>query len=214
MLQHHVDRLREAGYPIVIATTTNEADAPVVDAAAALGVAVFRGSETDVLSRYAGAIRQYCLDVVVRVTSDCPLIDGSMVASGIEAFCSEYPARSTYVSNVIERSYPRGFDFEVMSAAAILEADAIAVAPSEREHVTPYVRNSVALENVRHVKRPADASHYRVTLDTKDDLSLIQELIENHDAGSLDAEGIIDVLDLHPWLPRLNGHIEQKKLDD
>src|SRR5690606_18445145 len=82
-LEHHLDRLREADAPVIVATTTNASDDPLADRAESLGYSVFRGSEHDVLSRFAGAAREHALDVVVRVTSDCPLIDGDLVNRGI-----------------------------------------------------------------------------------------------------------------------------------
>jgi spore coat polysaccharide biosynthesis protein SpsF len=211
MLAHHVLRLRRAGLPVYVATTTNATDDPIVAAAAELGVEVHRGSEDDVLARFAGTIEEFGLEVVARVTSDCPLIDGALVAAGIRAF-DEAGDPDLYLSNTLERSYPRGFDFEVFSATALLNADRDARSPAEREHVTPYLYSG--RQPTRALRRASDASHYRVTLDTPDDFELIRRLIEDHGAADLDAEQIIAVLDAHPELAALNAHVEQKKLGD
>jgi spore coat polysaccharide biosynthesis protein SpsF len=211
MLEYHVTRLSRAGLAVYVATTTNASDDPVVELAEHLGCAVFRGSEDDVLSRYAGCVRQYGLDTVVRTTSDCPLIDGRLVARGV----AEFEAAGDpwlYLSNGLRRTYPRGFDFEVFSATALIDADSHATTPTQREHVTPYLYQGNGRVHLREFTRSADASHYRVTLDTPDDFRLLKTLIEDHRAADLDAEGIITVLETYPGLADLNAHIEQKKL--
>lgn len=214
MLQHHLDRLSQAHLPVYVATTTNETDDPVVAAAAELGVPVHRGSEDDVLSRFAGAIEEFGLDVVVRVTSDCPLIDGDLVRHGIDTYLTAGDP-DLFVSNTLERTFPRGLDFEVFGAAALLAAHADADQPAEREHVTPYLyANRSGRTTIRQITRPTDASGFRITLDTPDDMELIRRLIEDHHAAELDAEHLIAVLESHPELASLNGHIEQKKLGE
>lgn len=212
MLEHHLRRLGAAGVPIAVATTVNDTDDPIVEAAGRFGAPVFRGSESDVLSRFVGAADALGLDVVVRVTSDCPLIDGDVVAQGIAAFlqCDDPAA---YVSNTVERSYPRGFDFEVFSTEALRGAAERATDPEDREHVTPYLhRNRSGRVMTSSITRESDASGYRVTLDTTEDLALIRALIEDHGAAGLSADGIIDVLDRHPQLVAINALVEQKKL--
>lgn len=213
MLSHHVRRLRTTGVPVLIATTTNSADEPIVSESRRLDVPVFRGSETDVLGRFAGTTREFGLDVVVRVTSDCPLIDGDLVARGIQMFLDS-SFDSTYVSNVIERTYPRGFDFEVFSADALLEADALATSNVDREHVTPYLRTHASENQLIHVQRNSDASRHRVTLDTDDDLALIRALIEQHNAAQRNVEQLIELLERRPELTAINSHVEQKKLGE
>ena len=83
-LEHHLDRLSRTGLPVIVATTTNVHDDLVVQVCHEDGIPVFRGSEDDVLSRFAGAAREHELDAVVRVTSDCPLIDPEIVAAGVD----------------------------------------------------------------------------------------------------------------------------------
>lgn len=212
MLEHHVGRLASADVPVVVATTVNATDDPIVDAARQLGVPVFRGSEADVLSRFVGAADAFGFDVVVRVTSDCPLIDGGLVGRGIAAFL-ERADPDTYVSNTLERTYPRGFDFEVFSAEALRDAAEHATDPVDREHVTPYInRNRSGHVTMSSITRGRDASRYRVTLDTAEDLAVIRTLIEDHSAAQLSAEEIIAILDGHPELVEINALVEQKKL--
>lgn len=214
MLDHHLDRLETTGLPVIVATTTNASDDDIVRTARDRGIPVFRGSEADVLSRFAGAATDAGLDAVVRVTSDCPLIDADLINEGVRRYLALDDLHA-HVSNVIERTFPRGFDFEVFSATALLEADAAAVSPAEREHVTPYLYGDVSGRTSLHaVTRPADASGYRITLDTPDDLTVLRALIEEHGAAERGAEEIIAVLDAHPELVAINAHVEQKKLGE
>ncbi|MFL6159084.1 MAG: cytidylyltransferase domain-containing protein [Marmoricola sp.] len=212
LLDHHLDRLEAAGLDVFVATTTNTTDDPVVALAEARGLPVHRGSEDDVLARFAGCVEEYSLATVVRVTSDCPLIDGAVVRRGLEVF-ADAADPWLYVSNGLERTYPRGFDFEVFSARALLDAAEHAVEPAHREHVTPYLyANGSGRMSLRNLSRTADASQYRVTLDTADDLRLIRTLIEEYDAATLDVDQVVAVLDQHPELVAINAHVEQKKL--
>ena len=214
LLEHHLLRLASAGLPVVVATTDNAADDPVVAVAERAGVAVFRGSEHDVLSRYVGAAAQEGLDAVVRVTSDCPLVDGRLVAAGVGEFLAlAHP--DVYVTNTQPRTFPRGFDFEVFSRAALEEAHEHADLPGHREHVTPYLAQNVSgrVRTRNHARQP-DRSGYRVTVDTAEDLELVRRLVEEHGADTLDCDGIVAVLDAHPELVALNAHVEQKRVGE
>lgn len=210
MLAHHVERLQATGFTVIVATTTNNSDDPVVHASEKLGAEVSRGSEHDVLSRFAEAIRAHDLDIVVRVTSDCPLIDSSLIKKGVERFL-ESKDPMLYLSNTLTRTYPRGFDFEVMSAERLFAADRSATSQYQREHVTPWVYESDD-SRIYQMTREQDASNLRITLDTPDDLALILALIEQHDASSFNGEEIVALLQERPDLSTLNAHIEQKKL--
>lgn len=211
-LDHHLDRLAIAGVQVVVATTYNATDDPIVDLAQRRGLAHFRGSEDDVLGRFAGAARALGLDVVVRVTSDCPLIDGHIVRSGIDTWM-EAGEPWLYLSNTLERTFPRGLDFEVFSAEALLDAHKYATDLAHREHVTPYLNtNAAGRVKFRSVRRMEDASDLRITLDTRHDLTVLRTLIDDHGAAELSGDQIVGILRAHPELAEINAHVEQKKL--
>jgi spore coat polysaccharide biosynthesis protein SpsF len=213
-LEHHVDRLRDSGLPVIVATTTNSDDDPIVKLATRAGIPYFRGSENDVLSRFAGAAREFGLDGIVRVTSDCPLIDGEIVASGVERWRTEND-ESVYLSNCLERTHPRGMDYEVFSAARLFDADERATLPADREHVTPYLHQNRP-GDIRLVSLPWSGGgwQYRLTLDTADDRKLLDALIEDFGADKLSCAELVALLDEHPELAALNAHVEQKKLGE
>lgn len=213
MLEHHLARLRAAGLRVVVATTDNATDDPIAALAERLGVPISRGSEHDVLSRFARTIDEHAITgAVVRVTSDCPLVDGSVVRAGAEAWLAADDPE-LYASNAFPRTYPRGMDFEVFSADALLRADRHATDPAHREHVTPWLYGDASRPRL-NLPWSRDASRYRITLDTVEDLQLITTLIEQYDALRLDTAGIVAVLDAHPELAAINAEVEQKKLGE
>lgn len=214
LLDHHLDRLAASRLPVLVATTSNATDDEIAALAADRGLVVYRGSESDVLSRFHECAEENGLDVVVRVTSDCPLIDGELIASAVQEYV-EAGDPWLYLSNALERTFPRGFDFEVFSAKALADAHAHAGEAAQREHVTPYLyANGSGRIHLRNIAWREDKSGYRVTLDTPDDLALIRALIEDHQAASLPCGEIIGVLDQHPELVAINRHVEQKKLGE
>lgn len=208
----HARRASSAGPPVIVATTVNRADDPIVDAAESLGLATFRGDENDVLSRYAQAAATFDLDVVVRVTSDCPLVDGDLIATGLTAWLN-LDDPSAFVSNTLDRTYPRGLDFEIFSTKMLHEADRYARHRAEREHVTPYFYGTRARARPHQIRRGHDASNHRLTLDTFADYRLLRRIVIEHGAASLDAEQLISLLDARPDLATINESVQQKTLD-
>jgi spore coat polysaccharide biosynthesis protein SpsF len=212
LLAWHVQRLRQTELPVYLAITTNVQDDVLADFAAATSLPVWRGDEHDVLSRYYACATAHKLDVVVRVTSDCPLIAPELITEGVRRYLAAHDER-LYLSNALERTYPRGFDFEIFSYELLAEAQARATRPEDREHVTPYLhQNRPGTVHFAHLTRLVDASQYRLTVDTPEDFTLLKILLEAHNAGTLGAEALIGLLDAHPQLAAINAHIEQKKL--
>ncbi|MDD4975389.1 MAG: glycosyltransferase family protein [Bacteriovorax sp.] len=212
ILEHHLNRLKWSNLPVFVATTINKSDNEIVSLCEKLSVPYHRGSEDDVLSRFYECAVKYNLDVIVRVTSDCPLIDGNLIREGVDKYLAT--GFETYVSNCIERTYPRGFDFEVFSFKALEKAFKNANEKFEREHVTPFIRNSDKNENISIINllRAKNAGQFRITLDEEDDFKLIKMLIENYHLADKKAEEIITFLETHPEVANINAHVEQKKV--
>lgn len=211
LLGWHLRRLHRTGLPVLLATTTNATDDVLADVAAGHGLPVTRGDEHDVLGRYWQCAQEHDLDVVVRVTSDCPLIAPELIAGGVARYLAAANER-LYLSNVLIRTYPRGFDFEIFSRALLAEAAAHATLPADREHVTPYLhQNRPGTVRLAHLTRAADASRYCLTVDTSEDFAMVQALLTDYNAGELDGEALIALLDAHPELVALNAAVEQKK---
>jgi spore coat polysaccharide biosynthesis protein SpsF len=196
---------------IVVATTDQPQDAAVAAEANRCGAAVFRGSEQDVLSRYYLAARENNADVIVRITSDCPLYDGNLLGQMLKEFHRGEPA--DYMSNVITRSFPRGLDTEIFTFAALERAHGEAREPHQREHVTPYIYEHPELFRLRSYTEQPDNSSLRWTLDTPEDWQFVEAVYQHlHEARRLFTTGdVLNLLKAHPELANLNAHVEQKK---
>lgn len=211
MLAYQMERLRRvrgAGY-IVIATTVNATDDPIAAFCAAEGIACTRGSEHDVLSRYHEAAQRFAAAAVVRVTSDCPLIDPQLVDDAIAAFAD---GSCDYVSNMIEPTWPYGMAVEVFSARTLAEAQAEARDDAEREHVTPFIYWRPGRYRLKSLTRAPDLSHHRWTVDTPEDFELVRRILETLYPAKPDFT-MADVLALlaeHPDWEAINRHVAQK----
>lgn len=216
VLEHDIDRLRKIKNidEIVIATTDKEEDAKIVDEALRLGVKYFRGSEEDVLSRYYYAAKEYNADVVVRITSDCPLID-SEVSENIIQYYLDNQDKYDYVSNTIDRTYPRGLDTEVFSFKTLEKAFKESKLKRDREHVTPYIWDGSGFFNIFQYKNEKDYSRLRWTLDTEEDYILISKIYKQFNCKEyFSMNEIIEFLIENPELEKINKDIEQKKIDN
>ncbi len=180
LLAHHLERLsRTPGLDaVVLATTVNATDDPVVECAQGLGVTVFRGDEQDVLGRFAGAAALAGADLVVRVTADCPLIDPALVGRLIAAFQEGQPL--DYLS-IDSTRYPRGLDAEIFPRRLLDEAAANAADPAEREHVTPYLYrrpDRFRLGTALVPDAPVEPADQRWCVDEPADYELVRRLLE------------------------------------
>lgn len=213
LLLHHVDRLKWSGVPVYIATTSNHTDDIVENFCNENHFPFFRGSESDVLSRYYHLAEKEKLDIIVRVTSDCPLIDGYEIKNALDYYTSLPDYKNVYYTNCQKRTFPRGFDFEIFSFESLKKCFYFGKQEFEREHVTPYIWKSHPEQfDIRHYTRNEDCSRFRITVDEEDDFKLIKILIEKYAAHTLKSAEIIDVLKANPELSSINEHIEQKKV--
>lgn len=183
LLEIHLKRLNKCKNvsKIIVATTDKREDKVIYDCAIELGFDSFRGSESDVLDRFYQAVRKEKPDWIVRVTSDCPLIDSELVDSVIR-FAKKNNV--DYTSNILIENYPDGQDIEVFKYSALEIAWKNAKLCSEREHVTPYIRNNSdfnegSLFSAINFPSPYDYSKIRMTVDETKDLELITNLIND-----------------------------------
>ena len=210
MLSHQLERLRRCKRVdrIVVATTVLPADDAIVSFCETEGIACTRGSEQDVLSRYAEASARFDAGTVVRVTSDCPLLDPALVDQVIAALDGD----TDYASNMIQPTWPYGMAVEVMRRRVLDEAAAEAVAPEEREHATPFIYWRPERYRLKSVTTSPDLSTHRWTVDTPEDFDLVSRLI-GAVADSRAGHGVDDVLAVlakHPEWENLNRHVVQK----
>ncbi len=206
MLWHVVQRLRRARLlnRTVVATSENPSDDAIVRFCEQNAIDFFRGSEADVLDRYYQAAREFRADSVVRVTSDCPLIDPAVVDKVVRRFLD---GGNDYVSNTLRYTYPDGLDVEVFSFAALERAWREAAKGSEREHVTPYLRaGKFPAANVDN--DAPSPRNLRWSVDEPADLEFVRRVFsalgENECFGMKE---VLDFLNQHAAVQELNSAV-------
>lgn len=206
-------RCRQAD-EIVVATTTNATDDPIVALVRAEGVRWFRGSETDVLGRYVGAAREAKAEVVVRVTADCPLIDPNESDRVIEALTAQRD-RCDYASNVVRRTFPQGLDTEALYVDTLERLDRLAQSSPAREHVTYFILNEhPELFSIHPVADSENNADLRWTVDMPQDLEMVRALYQELNLGER-AEGYREILAYvraHPAIAAVNSGVMQRKV--
>lgn len=212
MLGRVLERLRRVDVidEVIVATTTAPSDEVIVEECRRHATEFFRGSESDVLDRYYQAAESIAADVVVRITSDCPLIDPEVTSLTVKKFLE---VRPDYASNCLVRTFPRGLDTEVMTVGALKRAWDEADQTYQRAHVTPYLYEHPEEFKLLSVTGENDYSYYRWTVDTAEDLELVRGIYKR--LASRPDFRWSDVLTLfrdEPFLVELNREVVQKTL--
>jgi spore coat polysaccharide biosynthesis protein SpsF len=207
LLQHLIDRVQKSktADKIIIATTTNKSDDVIQNFCEENKIFFFRGSENDVLSRYKLTADYFNSDIVVRIVSDCPLIDPKVIDKTVNFFMDH---NYDFVSNCypLPRTYPEGYSVEVFSKKILDELYFNAKKPSDREHVTFSLWMNPEKYSAYRVDYEKDLSHYRFNLDYDEDYLLIKSVFEALYPNNPDfsMEDIISWLDLHPKIFKIN----------
>jgi len=213
LLYYQLERLRRVSSQdeIIIATTVNKTDEPIVAFCAEHGLPCYRGSEDDVLARYCETARAFRVSNIVRITADCPLID-PVVINGVIKTYLDSRGELEYVANTLKRTYPRGLDCEVFSFEVLKEINGLATEISDREHVTSYIYRHPDKYRLKNVAGEEDHSSYRWTVDTPEDFELIRRIIEELYTVKPDftMADCLEVMRRHPDWVKINQHVEQK----
>ncbi len=212
MLSQQIARLAKVktSHQLIVATSDETSDNQIEDLCQELGVKCFRGSLDDVLDRYyqtalannpASNIKN-----IVRVTGDCPLIDSDIIDQVIALFLN---SQVDYCSNCEPATLPDGLDVEVFTLATLEKAWQLADKPSEREHVTPFIRKNKQLFRCKNFYHHSDLSHLRLTVDESVDFELVTKIYQtlypqNNDFKLTD---IMSLLEQQPELALINQHI-------
>lgn len=211
-----IERVRKSKYvnQLIVATTINNEDDSIVDLCNKLNTKYFRGSEDDVLERFYHAAKKYNLDVIIRITSDCPCIDWEIIDRLILIHLKN---KNDYTSNTLKRSFPHGLDAEVFNFDILEEMENKAKEKFEREHVTPYIykinHERFKIENLM-ADQLQHGPQIRITLDTKEDynaLCAVYDLLFYQNQNFVCSD-IVKLYNKMPWLKYLNNNINQKKI--
>jgi spore coat polysaccharide biosynthesis protein SpsF len=212
MLAHVISRVRRSAQidDVVVATTDLRGDDPVAELARTEGAGVFRGSEQDVLARYAGAAREADAGVIVRLTADCPLVDSDVIDAVVSALSD---GAVDYASNVIERTFPRGLDVEAMFRDVLERVARLARSDSAREHVTHFIlREQPSLFRTRSVTHPEDNADLRWTVDEDADLEMIRAIYRELELATIARpyHDVVRWVRAHPAVAAINASVQQK----
>ena len=177
LLQYTLDNLQKAQSinRLVVATTTDPEDDIIDSWCKKNSISVYRGDREDVLSRFYECAVKYNADAIVRVTSDCPLVDPTIVDDVINLFKN---TKSDYSANNIEKSFPHGLDVEVFTFKAIKQSFENTKKLIDREHVTQYIRNQPENFKITNLSLPENYNHIRVTVDEEEDFRLVELIIQ------------------------------------
>ena len=202
---------------VVVATSTRSDDDRVEQEATLNGAEVYRGSESDVLDRYHSAAVKVKAEVVIRITSDCPLLDSIVVGAMLKRFLAANASDEAidYMSNGLRRTFPRGLDAEIFTREALNRAHQGARQPYEREHVTPYIYQHPESFHIHSFESDKDLSHLRWTLDTEQDLQMLTRVFQGLQS-STDTPSTVEVLEflrLNPEVATINAEVRQKALE-
>ena len=190
---------------IIVATTVLEEDDGICDYLSSKKIEFFRGSSKDVLDRFFQCTKKFSLDIIIRITSDNPLIDPDIVDLVIEEYQDK---KCDFATNTIMRTFPYGTEVEVFSFETLKKAWKNAKKPSEREHVTPFIRNpenKFILSNIEHQE---DISHLRYTIDRMDDLKLVKEIVKNILTRPILLQDVIKLHKNKPEIFEINKNIK------
>ncbi|HEY9206265.1 MAG TPA: glycosyltransferase family protein [Candidatus Methanoperedens sp.] len=211
VLEHVIDRVRASKFinNIVVATTILKKDLRIVNICSSNGISVYCGSENDVLDRYYQAAKLFNADNIVRITSDCPLIDPLVIDEVIKLHLQE---NADYTSNTIKETYPDGQDTEIFTFEALKEAWKNANLISEREHVTPYIRKNQAFKCV-NLESKIILSHKRWTLDNPEDYDFIKIIYKNiyNKKHIFNMDEILEFINNNPEIERINQSITRNE---
>ena len=216
MLARVVERTRRAERldETVVATTTAESDGRIVSLCQQRGWPCFRGQENDVLDRYYRTAMEWRAGVVIRITSDCPLIDPELIDALLDFYAQHRP---DYAS-ISPTNFPRGLDCEVMSWAALEAAWKLAREAYQRVHVTPYIYEHperFRIIEFAHAPGEERGRQLRWTVDTAEDLEFVRAIYAKLGGeATFGWRNVLALIDREPALRNINTHICQKSLQE
>lgn len=207
VLQHVVERIQASKYvdEVVVVTTLQNQDIPIVQWCSTQNVRVFCGAEFDVLDRFYQAAKILDPDVIVRITADCPLMDPDVIDLVVSAFIHD---NVDYLNNCGNETWPDGLDVEVFRFSVLSHAWKNAKLPSEREHVTSYIYTHKELFSGKVLDHEPSLKGMRWTLDEKQDYEFISKVYLDLWNGSIfGMNKILELLQRKPALQEINSSI-------
>lgn len=189
---------------VVVATSSQSSDNPIAALCQQLNIPCYRGELDDVLARFYGCAKALNFSKIVRICADCPLIDPQLVD---DLIANHISSGVDYTSNCVQRCFPDGQDIEVFNFNALETAYFNAKKPSEREHVTPFIRNSL-LFSLSNFAIDENYSDFRTSVDYLEDFEVISSIVTYFKDKEFGYQEIVHYLQTHPKVNALNADIE------
>ena len=193
---------------VVVATTTQPTDDVIVQLCETQGWDYFRGSEEDVLDRYYRAALAYAAEVVVRITSDCPLIEPEVIDEVVQEFLERQPHVDYACTHLPQRTFPLGVDLQVMRFDALERAWREDQNPARREHVVSYFDYKQELFCIHSVTSATDYSYMRWTVDWPEDLAFVRQIFDHFGHDHFSWHDVLAVLEKYPEWLEINRHVK------
>jgi spore coat polysaccharide biosynthesis protein SpsF len=215
MLWHIINRLKSCKKldDIILAIPAAKTDDILENFARKNQIKYFRGSEKNVLSRYYFTAKKFKADAIVRICSDCPLVDCAIVDKVVDEYLK---SGSDYTSNTLKKTFPLGLAVEVFNFKSLKKSHLSAKKPYQREHVTPYIYENPDYFKLRNVKAGKEIRYpdFRLTVDTKEDLSLIRKIYRHlcRSGKIFFLQDVVNLLKIKPQFLKINSNIKQNKL--
>jgi len=212
MIIHQMQRVSKSNLidELILVTSDESSDNELSSIVLKYKFKIFRADKNNVLKRFNDCLINYNLnnnDIIIRLTGDCPLQDSNIIDESIKEFLDN---DSDYLANCINPIYPDGFDVEVFSYQALKTAYKEATKLSQKEHVTPYIRDSGKFK-IRHLDKKPIYPNWRLTVDEKEDFILINKIFEYFNNNSFSFEDIINFLEQNKELLKINSHINRNE---
>lgn len=211
MLARVVERTRRATTldEVVVATTELIDDDVVQQLCSERGWPCFRGSESDVLDRYSRAASEFDADAIVRITSDCPLIDPHLIDEHVNRLVARW-GEVDFVTNMLKQTYPLGLAVEAMPNDVLMRMRRMSNTDVLKEHVTTLAYVEPSWFQIDHILHSVDLSNLRWTVDTQDDLALVRLIFQHFGHDRFSWAQVLPVLEEHPGWCEINRHTPQK----
>lgn len=214
VLWHVVERCRRSkrADEVIVATSVEKSDDVIAAFCERHGYSYYRGSLDNVLERYFICARSHGLEHIVRVAGASPLIEPTIIDAVIEELRNNEYDALTYVSNVLVRVFPRGFEVEAFPFAALAQAYSHAQTDEEREHVTPYMRKHFL--NIPYTVSDDMRGDFRLTIDEIADFELLEHIYSIfYSPGTIiDTKAILEYLKKNPHIASINRHVQQRQV--
>lgn len=215
VLQHIVERVQrcELVDDVIIATASNASCDPIEYFCFDHDYNLYRGSEEDILGRFTEAAEFYNLDICVRVTGDCPMVDWSHIDHLIRLHSQTDSDCST---NMIEKTFPRGCEIEVISIEALKEAEKMAEGVYRKHCVSYFCEQHPKEFSLTNWEAPSKLHHpeIRITLDTLEDYVFLYTLFSALGENNFTVEEVIEYLSVNEWMLEINKDIKQKAFEE